>query len=154
MADLTARMERHRRLRNNFHWHIDYLRAEADFHSVLPIRSSVSLECALAGKLKEMTRWTIPGFGSSDCTCPSHLFALTPNPLHSRDFLDLIQYFRMDRLFNKPTQYVSESPSFSPEKVSLNFFLDMRIERLICITYRTIDMFKIPTLEIGETNHG
>lgn len=107
MANLTARMERHRRLRKNFHWHIDYLRAEADFHSVLPIRSSVSLECALAGKLKEMARWTIPGFGSSDCTCPSHLFAMAQNPLHSRDFLNLIQYFRMDRLFNKTNSITS-----------------------------------------------
>jgi sugar fermentation stimulation protein A len=98
MANLTARLERHRRLRKNLHWHIDYLRAAADFHSVLPIRSSVSLECALAGKIKEITERTIPGFGSSDCSCPSHLFALPSNPFHSRDFLDVIQYFRMDRL--------------------------------------------------------
>jgi sugar fermentation stimulation protein A len=98
MANLTARMERHRRLRKTLHWHIDYLRAEVEFLAVLPIRSSVSLECALANRMKEIAEWTIPGFGSSDCTCPSHLFALTFNPFHSRDFIHLIQFFRMDRL--------------------------------------------------------
>lgn len=100
MANLTARVERHRRLRKNLHWHIDYLRAAADFISVLPIRASVSLECVLAGKMEKITEWTVPGFGSSDCLCPSHLFALASNPFLSQDFLDVIQYFRMDRLFN------------------------------------------------------
>lgn len=104
MANLTARVERHRRLRKNFHWHIDYLRAAADFISVLPIRASVPLECGLAGKMKELAQWTVPGFGSSDCLCLSHLFALASNPFHSQDFLDVIQYFRMDRLFNKTNQ--------------------------------------------------
>ena len=98
MANLSARIERHHRLRKNLHWHIDYLRAEAEFHSVLPIRSSDSLECPLAEKMKEIAEWTIPDFGSSDCACPSHLFALASNPFHSREFLDVLQYFRMDRL--------------------------------------------------------
>ncbi len=98
MANLSARMERHRRLQKNWHWHIDYLRAEAEFHSVLPVRCSDSLECAMAEKMKEIAEWTIPGFGSSDCACPSHLFALASNPLHCRAFIQLLQYFRMDRL--------------------------------------------------------
>lgn len=98
MANLTARLERHRRLRKNLHWHIDYLRAVVDFQTVLPIRASVPLECALAGKMEKITEWTIPGFGSSDCSCPSHLFALASNPFQSPDFLKVIQYFRIDRL--------------------------------------------------------
>ncbi|MCG6536456.1 MAG: GIY-YIG nuclease family protein, partial [Syntrophales bacterium LBB04] len=98
MANLNARVERHRRLAKKMHWHIDYLRAESAFQTVLPIRSSISLECALAERMARIAEWSIPGFGSSDCACPSHLFASSSNPFHLRAFIELIQYFRMDRL--------------------------------------------------------
>jgi sugar fermentation stimulation protein A len=45
MAHLGKRMERHRHLRKQHHWHIDELRTVADFHSILAIRSSTRLEC-------------------------------------------------------------------------------------------------------------
>jgi len=98
MANLTARIERHRRLRKNHHWHIDYLRAMAEFQAVLPIRSSVSLECPIAKRMKSLSDWIIPAFGASDCSCPTHLFGLKTNPFHSTGFMTLLQYFRMDRL--------------------------------------------------------
>jgi sugar fermentation stimulation protein A len=98
MGNLTARTERHRRLLKTKHWHIDYLRAEAEFKAVLPIRSSVPLECLLAQRTARIAEWSIPGFGCSDCRCPSHLLGFSTNPLQLRVFLDLIQYFRMDRL--------------------------------------------------------
>jgi sugar fermentation stimulation protein A len=101
MANLSARMERHRRLRKRHHWHIDYLRAEAEFLAVLPIRSSLSLECQIAEKMKGLCDWFQPGFGSSDCSCPSHLFGLKSNPFLSKNFITLLQYFRMDRLNQK-----------------------------------------------------
>jgi sugar fermentation stimulation protein A len=41
----------------------------------------------------------VPGFGSSDCSCGSHLFGMAEDPLHSPEFIALLQYFRMDRLF-------------------------------------------------------
>ena len=99
MTNLTARMERHRRLRKNHHWHIDYLRQEAEFETALPVRSSVSLECPMAEAMGEIAGWTISGFGSSDCSCPSHLFGMKADPFQSSKFIDLIQYFRMDRLY-------------------------------------------------------
>jgi sugar fermentation stimulation protein A len=98
MGNLSARMERHRRLRKRHHWHIDYLRAEAEFQAVLAIRSSISLECQIAEKMKGLCDWFQPGFGSSDCSCPSHLFGLKSDPFHSRNFMGLLQYFRMDRM--------------------------------------------------------
>lgn len=101
MANLSARMERHRHLRKRHHWHIDYLRAEAEFQAVLPIRSSLSLECQIAEKMKGLCDWFQPGFGSSDCPCPSHLFGFKSNPFLSRNFMTLLQYFRMDRLNQK-----------------------------------------------------
>jgi sugar fermentation stimulation protein A len=99
MANLTARMERHRRLRKNHHWHIDYFRQEAEFEAALPVRASVSLECPMAEAMGKIADWSISGFGSSDCSCPTHLFGMKSNPFYSSEFIDLIQYFRMDRLY-------------------------------------------------------
>jgi sugar fermentation stimulation protein A len=84
-------------LRKQHHWHIDELRAVAEFHSVLTIRSSTRLECEIAKALSEIAEWTIPGFGCSDCSCETHLFGMARDPLLSKDFHDLLQYFRMDR---------------------------------------------------------
>jgi len=95
---LTKRIGRHQRLRKKMHWHIDYLRAAADFHAALPIRASDDLECEIATALGKIADWQVPGFGSSDCGCPTHLFGLAEDPVHSRAFIDLLLYFRMDRL--------------------------------------------------------
>lgn len=99
MKDLTPRMERHRRLRKNKFWHIDYLREETEFIAALPVRSSEDLECQLAERLRAFADWVIPGFGASNCACPGHLFGMKEDPLKSSAFIELLQYFRMDRLF-------------------------------------------------------
>ena len=101
--NLTQRLERHRRERKNLFWHVDYLRAQAEFHWALPIRTGDNLECELASALKKLCGWEVPGFGSSDCSCGSHLFGMAEDPLHSPEFIALLQYFRMDRLFGQKT---------------------------------------------------
>jgi sugar fermentation stimulation protein A len=97
MANLSKRIDRHRHLRKQHHWHIDELRAAAEFHSVLAIRSSTRLECDIAKALLRIAQWRIPGFGSTDCGCDTHLFGMSIDPLHSEEFHQLLQYFRMDR---------------------------------------------------------
>lgn len=97
MANLTARIERHRRLRKTIHWHIDAFRDSAEIISALPIRSSQRIECELAGSISAIAQWALPGFGSSDCRCPSHLFGFVDNPLVLPSFQKTLQYFRMDR---------------------------------------------------------
>jgi sugar fermentation stimulation protein A len=98
--NLTQRLERHKRERKKLFWHIDYLRAFSDFHLALPIRASDPLECELADALKKISTWEIPGFGCSDCSCSSHLFGMSKDPIHTPEFISLLQYFRMDRLFD------------------------------------------------------
>jgi sugar fermentation stimulation protein A len=90
-------MERHKRLRKKHHWHIDELRAITEFHSIFAIRSSDRLECEIAEALSRVTEWLVPGFGSTDCSCETHLFGMSSDPLHSEDFHKLLQYFQMDR---------------------------------------------------------
>ncbi len=98
MKNLSKRMARHKRLRKNLFWHIDYLRAKSKVISVIPIRSEDNLECKVARALKQISDWEIKGFGSSDCSCASHLFGMHVNPVHSSRFQNTLQFFRMERL--------------------------------------------------------
>lgn len=96
--NLAKRLERHLRKRKNFFWHIDYLREHAETCVALPIRSADDLEHDIARALSRIAAPSIRGFGSSDCSCPTHLFAMAENPVHTPAFVDLLQHFRMDRL--------------------------------------------------------
>ena len=95
---LTKRMERHMRKHTAVHWHIDYLKGYADRCTAIPIRSSTPLEHELAEAVGRIADGCVPSFGSSDCDCPSHLFRFADNPLQRQSFIDLLQYFRIDRL--------------------------------------------------------
>lgn len=101
MKSLSKRVERHRRVRKKLHWHIDSLSAVAGFHAALPVRSEDDLECDLASAMRNISEWSVPGFGCSDCSCPSHLFGFSTDPMSTRAFHDVLQYFRMDRLLEK-----------------------------------------------------
>ncbi|MBN1548958.1 MAG: DNA/RNA nuclease SfsA [Syntrophaceae bacterium] len=96
--NLSRRINRHLRKRKQLFWHIDYLREAAVTCSAVPIRSSINLEHEMAERLGDMANWQIPGFGSSDCRCPSHLFGMEDHPLRNRAFINLLLYYRMDRL--------------------------------------------------------
>jgi sugar fermentation stimulation protein A len=95
MNNLTARIQRHRRIRKREHWHIDYLTQAADGFLSLPIRSSQREECKIADSLSLMLASGPPGFGSSDCHCKTHLFWRKQNPLHLEAFHDMLENFRM-----------------------------------------------------------
>ena len=97
--NLSKRIERHRRERKRFRWHIDYLREKAEFLHDLPMRTRDDIECAVAGALRNTAGWEIPGFGSSDCPCPTHLFGFEEDPLSAKKFHELLLYFRVDRFF-------------------------------------------------------
>jgi len=75
---LEQRLARHRRKRKRKHWHIDYLLATKDVR-LTGCRVEIagkSRECDLARSLRDKCE-PIPGFGSSDCRCDSHLFQQT-----------------------------------------------------------------------------
>lgn len=93
--NLQARMDRHRRGGKARFWHIDYLRAEAAFCAAVPVRGTLATECGLAAAVSGMAAWQVPGFGCSDCSCPSHLFALATDPRKSPAFIDLLLEKRM-----------------------------------------------------------
>ena len=88
---LSARIARHRSIRKSCHWHIDYVRTSASPIAVWFARGSRKRECAWARALTELpdASLSIPGFGSSDCNCPSHLVFFSAAPSIS-DFAPLV----------------------------------------------------------------
>lgn len=92
---LEARIRRHLRRRKRMHWHVDYLRAVADSARALPIRSSRRDECSLARALARALEPAAPGFGASDCACPTHLFRCSGDPLDLPAFQDVLLDFRL-----------------------------------------------------------
>lgn len=103
--NLTKRLQRHQRKRKQFHWHIDYLRQAAQFHAAIAIRTTAALEHDIARAVGQIADWEIAQFGSSDCNCFTHLFGMHTDPLHTPAFIELLQYFRMDRLEEELGQY-------------------------------------------------
>ena len=99
--NLSRRIERHRKPQKKHFWHIDYLRAIAELHVALPIHTEDRLECKIAHAVKGIAGWEIPRFGSSDCSCSSHLFGMLKDPLQSAEFISLLTSFRADRLIGK-----------------------------------------------------
>jgi Uri superfamily endonuclease len=75
---LRARVGRHLRSAQGEagrHWHIDYLLAVARIREVWLTTGVEKLECAWAAALTtcDACETPLPGFGASDCRCPSHL---------------------------------------------------------------------------------
>ena len=79
---LEARLRRHVISPATRHWHIDYLRPLCDVVDVRAWEEPERLECSWASRLSTMPGASIPvpGFGSSDCRCRSHLIHFQERP--------------------------------------------------------------------------
>jgi len=93
-ANLQQRIDRHLRKRKKLHWHIDYLLQQSSSVKAFPIRTAEDLECTLAGDISKIADSEVDGFGCSDCSCNSHLFFFSENPLHKRALLDVLFFYR------------------------------------------------------------
>lgn len=74
--NLSARLARHRGLEKTLHWHIDYFRAHARYLGEVVFWERPKWgECWLINELLGIpgTFFPVSGFGSSDCSCVSHL---------------------------------------------------------------------------------
>ena len=76
MGGFKARLSRHLKGNKKQHWHIDYLLQKASITSIILCETEHSVECTIAQALKRQFD-SVPGFGSSDCKCPSLLFFAT-----------------------------------------------------------------------------
>jgi Uri superfamily endonuclease len=70
---LEHRIQRHLRENKNMYWHIDYLLQYGKIINVFYKESIFREECFITNKFADILI-SVPGFGSSDCKCNSHLF--------------------------------------------------------------------------------
>ena len=72
---LKARISHHRRISKHPRWHVDYLRTVTYLHGVWYTYDPIHREHQWVKAMFRMKNASIPleGFGSSDCSCKSHL---------------------------------------------------------------------------------
>ena len=80
--NLEDRIERHLRRDKKIHWHIDYLLYYGQVTCVHTYAAEKNAECILSQKIGNIKNAEIlvSGFGSSDCSCTSHLYFFRDNP--------------------------------------------------------------------------
>ena len=73
MGGLKSRLSHHLKENKGPRWHIDYLLQKASIDEIILCETEGKVECTIAQALSHQFD-SIPGFGSSDCQCKSHLF--------------------------------------------------------------------------------
>ena len=83
---LKSRIGRHMKKTKKCRWHIDYLRACIDPYEVWFDHHQEKQECVWLRLLCSLEGARVPceGFGSSDCSCPSHLVYFKNKPSFPR----------------------------------------------------------------------
>ena len=76
MGKFKSRLSYHIKGNKKPRWHIDYLLPKASITGIILGETEERVECTIAQALKGQFD-SIPGFGSSDCKCHSHLFFTT-----------------------------------------------------------------------------
>jgi Uri superfamily endonuclease len=72
---LQARIKRHLARHKRLFWHIDYLLEKAEVIGVKSLPGTKEDECRLSEEMSQCGgRMVMKGFGSSDCSCPTHLY--------------------------------------------------------------------------------
>jgi N-glycosylase/DNA lyase len=81
MSSLEKRIGRHKSVYKHLHWHIDWFLKHARIIDVKRIESPRRLECMLSQEIARLSgRVVMRKFGSSDCSCETHLHYFGRNP--------------------------------------------------------------------------
>jgi sugar fermentation stimulation protein A len=89
-TQIFRRVDHHRMMRKRHHWHIDYLRSVMKFVTAIPVVGVAGPECRFRREIEPFWGEAVPGFGSSDCSCGSHLLYGSGNPLEDDRFWDVV----------------------------------------------------------------
>lgn len=87
LGGFKARLNRHLKRDKKPRWHIDYLLQHASITGIILCQTEQRVECNIAQALKCQLD-SVPGFGSSDCKCHSHLFFATEEM--KRDIMNIL----------------------------------------------------------------
>jgi len=77
---IRARVGRHARKSKPAHWHIDYVRRHVALEEVWWTTATARQEHQWARRLARRLVAAAPGFGASDCRCPTHLYHTIEKP--------------------------------------------------------------------------
>jgi len=78
---IRKRVGRHLRTNKKCRWHIDYIRRRMSFHGLWLTTDGAEMEHIIADRFINMgAEVPMKGFGSSDCSCVSHLFYMSEIP--------------------------------------------------------------------------
>lgn len=81
LNSLEKRTGRHMSRNKRLHWHIDYFLEHARIVGIKSIESQNRLECMVSREVAGLADGVpMEGFGSSDCSCRSHLHYFRANP--------------------------------------------------------------------------
>lgn len=81
LGGVEQRLRRHRSRRKRMHWHVDHLAGEARGELAFILPSEDKLECPVNSLVTGLAdSQPARGFGSSDCSCYSHLSFFRSNP--------------------------------------------------------------------------
>lgn len=79
--NIHSRVARHLRRNKTLRWHIDYLSQKGQVIMTKMLTAEQGPECVLARQLLDLGGETLlKGFGSSDCTCATHLVYFSSYP--------------------------------------------------------------------------
>ena len=88
LKNMEKRLQRHLRKEKTLFWHIDYFLQYAHIFNILRINSLEKLECKIAHLILNLpVSQAIPHFGSSDCSCLSHLFYFPCSLGHTNEII-------------------------------------------------------------------
>ena len=112
MGGFKSRLNRHLKSNKKPHWHIDYLLEKASISEIVLCETKDRTECAVAQALSQQFD-SIPGFGSSDCKCRSHLFFATGEEQMKSEIISIINLLgikpRLAHNLNRETAYTKHS---------------------------------------------
>jgi Uri superfamily endonuclease len=100
MNNLEKRICRHQSQDKALKWHIDWLLEHAKIMGIKKIESQKRLECELNRDVEDLSEGTVmSNFGSSDCSCKTHLHYFSRNP--SREIERLVKRWKTS---SRPTR--------------------------------------------------
>jgi Uri superfamily endonuclease len=109
MGGFKPRLNRHHRKDKKRHWHIDYLLERAAIGGAGLVETETRAECTIADALSRRFD-SIPGFGASDCRCPSHLFFATDEARLRRAIRSTLDSLPFDKRVRWLSPEVTEAP--------------------------------------------
>ena len=103
LGGFKSRLRRHLQRDKRPRWHIDYLLQKATVDDIIICQSEDRSECTIAQALGSQFD-SVPGFGSSDCQCHSHLF-MAGGEMKSRAMEILNSLGLEPTLLKEPVEY-------------------------------------------------